>query len=159
MESDIAFYGIITVVGVAIFTSLGTIWYRLGRAVTHNELTAAMDRINARFDHTDELIINTANQLRAEMAANRAEFRAEMADIRAEFHSDMAANRAEMAANRAEFSAELSKIRTEMRQEMRQAVVDLAQAVANHRHEPDGRVSVMMVAEPQSAYETNRPAQ
>lgn len=152
MESDIAFYGIITVVGVAIFTSLGTIWYRLGRAVTHNELTAAMDRINARFDHTDELIINTANQLRAEMAANRAEFRAEMADIRAEFHSDMAANRAE-------FSAELSKIRTEMRQEMRQAVVDLAQAVANHRHEPDGRVSVMMVAEPQSAYEPDQPAQ
>lgn len=134
MESDIAFYGIITAVGVAIFTSLGAIWYRLGRSVARAELDVALgriddrfDRIEARFgdrfDRTDELIISTANQLRAEF-------------------------RAEMAANRAE-----------MRQEMRQLVVDLTQAIANHQHTPDGRVSVMMVAEPQSGYETNRPAQ
>ena len=206
MLPEIAIYGIMVVVGVAIFTSLAALWYRSGRAVTRPELDAVQDRIDARFNRTDELITNNTNQLRAEMAANRAEFlaemtknrdemaanraesRAEMAANRAEFlaemnknREEMAANRAEsraemaagraellaelaknreeMAAGRAEVLAEIAKNRIEMRQDLRQAVLDLTQAIANHQHDPDGRVSVVMVAEPQSGYETNRPAE
>ena len=189
---DIAIYGILVGVGVAIFTSLGALWYRSGRAVTRTELDAAQDRIDARFNRTDELITNNTNQLRAEMAANRAELLAEiaknrdemtagraemlaeMAKNRSEMRQEMAADRAEflaelaknrdemrqdMTANRAELLAEMAKNRNEMRQDLRQAVVDLTQATANHQHDPDGRVSVVMVAETPAGYETNRPAE
>ena len=199
MDPQIAIYGIMVAVGVAIFTSLAALWYRSGRSVTHAELAAALDRIDARFNRTDELITNNTNQLRSEMAAGRAELRAEMTAGRAELREEIAANRAEsraeMAANRAEFLAELTKNREEMaagradvlaeiaknraemaagradvlaeiaknriemRQDLRQAVLDLTQAIANHQHDPDGRVSVVMVAEPQSNYETTRPAE
>lgn len=141
MDPQIAIYGIMVAVGVAIFTSLAALWYRSGRSVTHAEL-------DARFNRTDELIANNTNQLRAEMAANRTEVLAEIAK-----------NREEMAAGRAEVLAEIAKNRIEMRQDLRQAVLDLTQAIANHQHDPDGRVSVVMVAEPQSGYETNRPAE
>ena len=155
MESDIAFYGIITAVGVAIFTSLGAIWYRLGRSVARAELDVALGRIDdrfdriearfdGRFDHTDD---------RFDRIEARFDDRFDRTDDRFDRTDELiisTANqlRAEMVANRAE-----------MRQEMRQLVVDLTQAIANHRHDPDSRVSVMMVSEPQSGYETNRPAQ
>ena len=169
---EIAFYSILVGVGVAIFTTLGALWYRSGRAVTRTELDAALDRIDARFNRNEELITNNANQLRAELVADRAAFLAELAKNRTEMRQDMAAGRAEllaemaknrdemrqdMAAGRAELLAELAKNRNEMRQDLRQAVIDLTQAIANHQHDPDGRVSVVMVAEPQSGYETNRP--
>lgn len=80
---EIVIFGIGTVVGYAALAAIYAICYRMGQTVTRTELDAATNRTNARCDCTNDLVISTANQLRAEMAANRAELRQEMQRIAA----------------------------------------------------------------------------